>query len=115
VTEKAAALGFDWERPEDVVAKLHEEVAELAAEVRASGADRRERVRAELGDVLFAMANLARHLGVEPETALQEANAKFIRRFRAVEGRVAATGRNLRELTLESLDAIWDQVKTEEG
>jgi MazG family protein len=114
VTEKAAALGFDWERPEDVVDKLQEEVSELAAEVRASESGRRDRVRAELGDVLFAMANLARHLGVEPETALQEANAKFIRRFRALEERAAAAGQSLRELPLARLDALWDEVKAEE-
>jgi len=115
VTEKAAALGFDWERPADVVEKLREEVAELEAELDAPEAERRDRVRAELGDVLFVMANLARHLGVEPETALQTANAKFIRRFRGIEERAAAAGQSLREMSLEALDALWDQVKAEEA
>lgn len=115
VTQKAAALGFDWERPADVVEKLREEVAELEAELGAGEAERRERVRAELGDVLFVMANLARHMGVEPETALQAANATFIRRFRGVEQKAAAAGLSLRELSLQALDALWDRVKAEEG
>jgi MazG family protein len=114
VTQKAAALGFDWERPVDVVEKLREEVAELAAELDADEAERRELLRGELGDVLFVMANLARHLGVEPETALQGANAKFIRRFRGVEGLAAASGRSLREMSLADLDALWDEVKAGE-
>jgi tetrapyrrole methylase family protein/MazG family protein len=115
VTQKAAALGFDWERPEDVVVKLREEVSELEAELDAPDGERRRRVRAELGDVLFVMANLARHLGVEPETALQTANVKFIRRFRGIEERAAASGRSLREMSLAALDELWDQVKAAEG
>ncbi len=113
MTEKAAALGFDWERPEDVLAKLHEEVDELEREVRSGEAGRR-RVREELGDVLFVMANLARHLGTEPETALQGTNAKFMRRFRAMEEAARAEGRTLREMTLAELDALWNRAKAAE-
>ncbi len=110
MTEKAAALGFDWRRPADVIGKLREEVAELQAELEGEAADH-QRVRDEMGDVLFVMANLARHLGVEPETALQEANAKFMRRFRQVEIKAEAAGRTLRGMTLEELDALWDEAK----
>ena len=85
MTQKAAAVGFDWHRPADVVDKLYEEVGELEAEVRAGGEVDDDRVRSEMGDVLFVMANLARHLGVEPETALHETNKKFLTRFQAVE------------------------------
>ncbi len=110
MTEKASALGFDWEKPLDVVGKLHEEVEELEAEL-AAGEVRAERVRAELGDVLFVMANLARHLGVEPETALQASNRKFMRRFRAMEAAVREEGAALKEKSLDELDALWDRAK----
>ncbi len=114
MTEKAAALGFDWERPEDVVAKLREEVEELEREVRA-GEARRDRVREELGDVLFVMANLARHLGVEPETALEATNGKFLRRFKAMEAMARAEGRDLGDCTLAELDALWERAKAAES
>ncbi len=114
MTEKAAALGFDWRRPADVVAKLREEVEELAAEVEAEDETAVDRVRDELGDVLFVMANLARHLGVEPETALQQANAKFLRRFQAMEAAARRDGTVLRGQGLEALDRLWNQVKADE-
>ncbi len=113
VTQKAAALGFDWQKPLDVVDKLYEEVGELAAELRAEQVEP-HRVRAELGDILFVMANLARHLGVEPETALQHTNAKFGRRFRAMERYAQQAERRLKDMTLEELDALWDRAKVEE-
>jgi len=115
MTEKAAALGFDWERPEDVLEKLHEEVGELEAEVRSEDPAALNRIRGELGDVLFVMANLARHLGVEPETALQRTNEKFLRRFRSMERAAAAADRPLREHDLEELDQLWEQAKEAEG
>jgi tetrapyrrole methylase family protein / MazG family protein len=112
ITEKAAALGFDWEHVADVMAKLEEEVRELAAELRSDGGESGEqRVREELGDVLFVMANLARQLGVDPEAALQGANAKFARRFGAMERLAEERGVAFRELTLAELDALWDEVK----
>ena len=115
VTEKAAALGFDWERVNDVVAKLEEEVEELAAEIGAEPSEARAaRVREELGDVLFVMANLARQLGVDPEAALQGANHKFLRRFSAMEKLAASRGLRLGGMDLASLDALWDEVKTTE-
>ncbi|HOC41616.1 MAG TPA: nucleoside triphosphate pyrophosphohydrolase [Thermoanaerobaculales bacterium] len=115
MTEKAAAVGFDWRRPRDVMAKLHEEVAELEAELDGLIAADADRVRAEMGDVLFVMANLARHLGVEPETALQGTNAKFLRRFRAMEADARARGCGLRELDLAEQDALWEAAKRAEA
>jgi MazG family protein len=115
VTEKAAALGFDWERVNDVVAKLEEEVAELAEELggeRTEATDRR--VREELGDVLFVMANLARQLGIDPEAALQGANDKFARRFSAMETLAEERGVSLRALDLAQLDGLWEEVKRAE-
>jgi nucleoside triphosphate diphosphatase len=115
VTEKAAALGFDWERVTDVVAKLDEEVSELAVEVR-GGQDKgaASRIREELGDVLFVMANLARQLGMDPEAALQAANDKFVRRFSAMEGLARRRGLALRSLPPAELDVLWEEVKRQE-
>jgi MazG family protein len=115
MTEKAAAVGFDWRRPKDVMVKMREEMAELEAELGADGAAATDRVRAEMGDVLFVMANLARHLGVEPETALQGTNTTFMRRFRAMEKRALADERNFREMDLAEQDALWEEVKCAEG
>lgn len=115
MTEKAAAVGFDWERVNDVGAKLQEEVSELVAELEAGRDPRGERVREELGDVLFVMANLARQLGVDPESALQEANRKFARRFAGMESLAGERGVRLAELTLAEQDALWDEVKRREG
>lgn len=114
MTEKAAALGFDWERPGDVIFKLREEAGELEREL-AAGEEGRKRVRDELGDVLFVMANLARHLGVEPETALQGTNDKFLRRFQEMERIVRAEGKALRDHTLDELDALWERAKLSVG
>lgn len=115
ITEKAAAVGFDWERANDVVAKLEEEVRELAAELSADPSARPgEGVREELGDVLFVLANLARQLGVDPEAALQGANEKFARRFTAMEDSARARGVALGSLSLAELDVLWDAAKRDE-
>jgi MazG family protein len=114
MTEKAAALGFDWDRPADVIEKLHEEVAELEAEVRDDDPASLERARSELGDVLFVMANLARHLELEPETALQGANAKFQRRFRAMETSLQREERELRSASMDELEDLWRRAKESE-
>lgn len=114
MTEKAAAVGFDWRRPHDVIVKLHEEVGELEQELEGLERADDRRVRDELGDVLFVMANLARHLGVEPETALQQTNAKFKRRFQFMEETARAAGGNLREMTLDEQDALWERAKKAE-
>jgi MazG family protein len=111
MTEKAAAVGFDWRRPADVMVKMHEEMAELEDELVKGEASANERVRAEMGDVLFVMANLARHLRVEPETALQGTNATFMRRFKAMEKLAQIKGRNFREMDLAEQDDLWEEVK----
>jgi MazG family protein len=111
MTEKAAAVGFDWRRPADVMDKMREEMGELEAELQSDDGKVTERVRSEMGDVLFVMANLARHLGVEPETALQSTNTTFQRRFRAMEETARARGRDLRAMDLAEQDALWEEVK----
>ncbi len=114
MTSRAADLGFDWRREEDVLEKLDEEVAEFRAEVLAEAA-RKERIASEIGDILFTVANVARRHGVDPEAALQSTNAKFARRFEEVARRVAASEREVKGTPLEELDRIWDAVKADEG
>lgn len=108
LTEKAGKFGFDWPDAEAVLDKLHEEVAELEADVRAG---RTAAARDEFGDVLFVLANMARHLGIDAEAALQGANAKFVRRFRHVEARLREQGRSPAESTLDEMDALWNEAK----
>ncbi len=110
---RAARVGFDWASPEPVLAKVKEEVAELEHEMRSGAA--RERLEHEIGDLIMACANLARHLGVDPETAVRKANARFERRFRAVEAALAARGRRPEEATLEEMDALWNEAKAAEA
>ncbi len=105
---RVAAVGFDWARPDDVVAKIEEEVAELRAAV---GHETPERAEEEMGDLLFSVANLCRKLGIEPESALRKANEKFTARFTAVERRLDARGRTVHDATLEELEAEWQTVK----
>ena len=115
MTEKAAAVGFDWRRPADVMIKMREEMDELETELNGGDKASSERVRDEMGDVLFVMANLARHLGVEPETALQRTNTTFKRRFESMEEQARDRGEDLRELSLEEQDAMWEEAKRREG
>lgn len=110
LSARAAAVGFDWARPADVVAKIDEEVREIAEALQRPAPDPRE-VEEELGDMLFAVANLARKLGIEPEAALRLANDKFQTRFTAMERLAQADGRMLSVLTLDEQEALWQQVK----
>lgn len=107
--KRAASVGFDWRERSQIMAKLSEEIGELD-EAIAAGAPR-EKLTDELGDILFVCANLARHLGVDPEEALRATNAKFVRRFAHVEATVTADGRKLGEASLEEMDAAWDAAK----
>ncbi len=108
LTKRAARVGFDWTDPRDVLAKVQEESAELVAEIDRADQNRTEE---EYGDLLFVMANLARHLKVDPESALRRANAKFERRFRYVEQALKSEGRSPDDATLAEMDALWDQAK----
>jgi MazG family protein len=111
---RASAVGFDWERPADVVAKIDEEVAELREEIGSGAPGSRERAEEEMGDLLFAIANLSRKLGIEPESALRKANDKFTRRFSAMEARLRATGRPLSSFSLQEMEDEWSRVKRAE-
>ncbi len=108
---RAARVGFDWPDAGHVTAKIAEEAAELAEAAESGDVDH---LREEYGDLMFVMANLARHLGIDPESALRDANLKFARRFRAVESALARNGRAPAESTLEEMDALWDAVKRSE-
>jgi MazG family protein len=111
LTDRASRVGFDWPTPEPCIEKLEEEIAELRAEI-APGVDRdRERVEGEVGDLLFAAVNVARLVGVDPETALKASNRKFRRRFSHIETRLDENGRSVKEASLEEMDALWDEAK----
>ncbi|WP_417463654.1 nucleoside triphosphate pyrophosphohydrolase [Kordiimonas sp.] len=109
---RAARVGFDWPNTTQVLDKIQEEASELV-EAHKNG-EPHERLREEFGDLLFVMANLARHMKIEPEEALRGANAKFIRRFQRIETLLAADGRSPAQSNLQEMDALWDQAKAEE-
>jgi nucleoside triphosphate diphosphatase len=106
--EKAGKVGFDWNDAHAVLAKLREETAEIEEALALGDA---EGVKGEVGDLLFVVANLARHLNVDPEAALRGANAKFERRFAHIEVRLADQGRQPTEASLEEMDALWNEAK----
>jgi MazG family protein len=108
---RAAAVGFDWNTPGDVLAKIDEEVAEVRHEVESGATGQLSRAEEEMGDLLFAIANLSRKLGVEPEAALRRATEKFSARFEAMERRLDERGRPLTEATLDEMEAEWGRVK----
>jgi nucleoside triphosphate diphosphatase len=109
--QKAGKVGFDWNDPRAVLAKLREEIDEVEAELDANDA---ERVAGEVGDLLFAVANLARHLNVDPEAALRGASAKFERRFAHIEARLGEAGRAPTDATLDEMEALWSEAKQRE-
>jgi tetrapyrrole methylase family protein/MazG family protein len=111
LTEKAARVGFDWRRTEDVFAKLDEELAEVHEAIASGDA---QKMHDEIGDLLFTIANIARKLNVNPEEALQSTNRKFTRRFESMECAVRAEERNLDQLSLEEMDALWNDAKNAE-
>ncbi len=108
---RVAAVGFDWAKTADVVAKIEEEAAELGRAVAAEG---RERTEEEMGDLLFSIANLSRKLGIDPESALRKANEKFTARFEALEERLHARGRSVHEASLDEMEREWAAVKAVE-
>jgi tetrapyrrole methylase family protein/MazG family protein len=111
MTAKAARVGFDWPDLRSIVAKLEEETAELLAAHKANAGSQ---VADEVGDVLFVVVNIARFMGIDPETALRRSNRKFDRRFRYLESEIKRQGRELRDTPLEEMDALWNQAKEAE-
>jgi ATP diphosphatase len=111
--KRAGRVGFDWQDAPPILDKIAEELGELQAEMAAPTRDP-ARLEDELGDLLFACVNLARHLALDPETALRGTNAKFERRFRRVEALLAAAGKRPEQAGLEAMEALWQQAKREE-
>ena len=109
---RAARVGFDWPAFEPTADKVREELAELSAAVAAN--ERQERLHEEVGDLLFALVNVARKLEVDPEAALRDANAKFERRFHSIETALAERGKTPDQSSLEEMDALWDRAKRSE-
>jgi MazG family protein len=108
---RAASVGFDWVAPGDVVDKIQEEVDELREVVSGNAPADHARAEEEMGDLLFAIANLSRKLGIEPESALRKANEKFTRRFTTMEQAIGGSGRAMKDLTLEQLEREWSATK----
>jgi nucleoside triphosphate diphosphatase len=110
--QKAGKVGFDWNDPHAVLAKIREEADEVEAALDQGDADK---LSEETGDLLFALVNLARHVGADPETALRGTNAKFERRFAYIERALAAQGRTLEAASLDEMDELWNEAKGEEN
>ncbi len=112
IQDKARHVGFDWEQREQVWGKVKEEISEFEAEVAHMDADKAE---AEFGDVLFSLINAARLYHINPDNALERTNRKFIRRFNYLESKTLAQGRDLKDMTLAEMDAIWEEAKQKEN
>ena len=110
IQEKVKGVGFDWDNKEQVFEKVKEEFSELHNEIKLT--DNQEKIEKEFGDVLFSMINYARFIGVDPETALEKTNKKFIGRFNYLEQEVKNNKMDLMKMTLEEMDLIWDKSKT---
>ncbi|MBU1009560.1 MAG: nucleoside triphosphate pyrophosphohydrolase [Bacteroidetes bacterium] len=110
--EKAGGVGFEWQKQEDVWEKVKEEMAELSAEVKQDAPT--ERLEDEFGDLLFALVNYARYIGVNPEDALERTNRKFRRRFQYIEDQAALKGKMLHDMDLDEMDGYWNEAKKHE-
>jgi ATP diphosphatase len=108
---KAGKVGFDWNDPAAVLSKIREECDEIEAEIAAG---KTQQASAEVGDLLFAVVNLARHIDADPEAVLRDANQKFQRRFAAIERALTARGKRPQDATLAEMDALWDEAKAAE-
>lgn len=108
IQDKVANVGFDWEKKEDVWAKVHEELHELETELRKEDGGNKE---AEFGDLLFAMINAARLYKIRPDNALEQTNLKFIRRFNDVEAKAKEQGKELKDMSLDEMEALWQEAK----
>ncbi len=105
IQEKASAVGFDWQRREEVWGKVREELAEFKESAS------REEAEQEFGDLLFSLVNYARFVDINPETALEKSNKKFIKRFNYIESATRAAGKTLQEISLADMDAYWEEAK----
>lgn len=108
IQDKARNVGFDWEKREQVWEKVKEEINEVQTEIESQNQDLLEN---EFGDLLFSIINVARHYNVDPETALERTNQKFIKRFNYLENKTIKQGKNLKEMTLAEMDEIWNEAK----
>lgn len=108
IQDKVAGVGFDWEQPYQVLAKVHEELDELEEEVNEGS---KEQIESEFGDVLFAMINYARFLKVDPESALERTNKKFMKRFKYLEEKSKALNKSLADMSLAEMDVYWEEAK----
>jgi uncharacterized protein YabN with tetrapyrrole methylase and pyrophosphatase domain len=111
---RAASVNFDWSKTADVVDKIQEEVDELRQEVANGRPVDQDRAEEEMGDLLFSIAQLARQLGIEPETALRKANDKFTRRFTTLEHAIGQSGRAMKDMALDDLEREWQRAKSEQ-
>jgi len=110
IQDKVRAVGFDWDHREQVWDKVNEEINEVKHELM-NGGDK-ERTEDEIGDLLFSIINAARLYDIEPETALERTNRKFIKRFKYLEKKARESGRSLKEMSLEEMEAIWQEAKS---
>ena len=108
IQDKVAGVGFDWEKDEQVLDKLKEELQELKEEIASNDKDAME---AEFGDVLFSMINYARFLGINPDQALERTNKKFIQRFQYLEEQATSLGTSLKDMSLDEMNVYWEQAK----
>jgi XTP/dITP diphosphohydrolase len=108
IQDKAAGVGFDWEKPQQVWEKVEEELRELQKEVQLNQTDK---IESELGDVLFSLVNYARFLNINPENALERTNKKFIKRFQYLEAKAKTNNKLLRDMTLAEMDVFWEEAK----
>ncbi len=106
--KKAARVGFDWEKTEDAIKKLDEELREFKAALKKK---KQPEIEDELGDIFFMLVNISRFVGVNPEDALRKTISKFISRFRYIEMKAAEKKRNLSDMTLKEMDSLWDEAK----
>ncbi len=114
IQDKARGVGFDWSNRDQVWAKVEEEMEEFKATWPDNDTKKSEEMESEFGDLLFSLINYARFVGIDPETALEKTNRKFIRRFSFIESSASESGRSIHELNLEEMDRLWNQAKVKE-
>lgn len=109
IQEKASHVGFDWKNSKEIIPKLYEELKELEKAIQE---DNKEDMEEEIGDLLFTIVNIARHLGIDPESSLRKTNKKFTERFKYIEDRIKESGKEWKDFSLEELDKLWESSKT---